>query len=256
MPSSKQKIKAFNQWVKDQFRLGVDPTVLAFPVNTAAEILRRVKTHKMFVASSDAIALAAKPYKLIKDMKWEDWSPYFLRYLRDIPGRDGVPLKYIVHDNELPDAMPNIDFLDDYIMNAPLTGQAFTIDDAEVHTFILNFITQNDEAKSIIKIFENKRNGRKDWITLKTHYEGQCIYANRISKTDTYLNNLLYAGDKKPHMWWIEFKLWLNLAFQTYVKREGRVVHYDEIKLRTLLEKIQCEWLNPIKATIAVRLTE
>ena len=58
MPASKQKIKAFNQCVKDQFRLGVDPTTLEIPVNTAAELLRCVKTHKIFVARSDAIALA------------------------------------------------------------------------------------------------------------------------------------------------------------------------------------------------------
>ena len=47
-------------------------------------------------------------------------------------------------------------------MNAPLTGQLFTIDAAEVHTFIVNFITQNNEVESIIKIFENKRNDRND----------------------------------------------------------------------------------------------
>ena len=79
-------------------------------------------------------------------------------------------------------------------MNAPLTGQAFTIDAAEVHTFIVNFITQNNKAKSIIMIFENKRNGRKDWIKLRTHYEGQGIYANDISKADADLKNLFYAG--------------------------------------------------------------
>ena len=102
-------------------------------------------------------------------------------------------------------------------MNAPLTGQSFTIDAVEVHTFIVNFITKNDKAKSIIKIFENERNGRKDWITLKNHYEGQGIYANDISKADTDPKNLFCAGNKKPHLWWIEFKRRLNLAFQTYV---------------------------------------
>ena len=153
MPARKQKIKAFNQWVKDQFKIGVDPTTLVFTVNTTVELLHRVKTHKMFVAQSDAIALAAKPDKLTKDTKWEGQAPYFLIYLCAIPVRDGFPLKYIVHDNELPDVTPNVDFLDDYIMNAPLTGQAFTIDIAEVHTFIVNFITQNDEAESIINIF-------------------------------------------------------------------------------------------------------
>ena len=155
MPESKQNIKAFNQWVKDQFRLGVEATTLEFTVNTSAELLHRVKTHKIFVARSYAIALAEKPEKLTRDKKWEDWAPSFLNYLRAIPVQDGVPLKCIVRNNEMPDAIPNVDFLDDYIINAPLTGQAFTIDAAEVHTFIVNFINQNDESKSIIKIFEN-----------------------------------------------------------------------------------------------------
>ena len=57
-------------------------------------------------------------------------------------------------------------------------------------------------------------------------------------------------------MWWIEFERRLNLAFQTYVKREGRVVHSDEMKLHTVLDKVKCQWINPIKATIAVRLSE
>ena len=59
-----------------------------------------------------------------------------------------------------------------------------------VHTFIVNFITQNDEAESITKIIENERNGHKAWITLKNNYEGQGIYANYISKADTDLNNI------------------------------------------------------------------
>ena len=140
-------------------------------------------------------------------------------------------------------------------MNAPLTGQAFTIDVSEVHTFIVNFIKQNYEAESIIKIFEDERNRRKDWTILKNHYKGQDIYTNNISKANADLKNLFYGGEKKPHIWSIKFECRLNLAFQTYVKREGRVVHSDEMKLRKLLENVKCEWLNQIKATILVRLT-
>ena len=76
---------------------------MEFPVDTTAELLRRVKTHNIFVARSDAIALAAKHDKLTKDTKWEDWVPSFLNYLRTIPVRDDVPLKYTVRANELPD---------------------------------------------------------------------------------------------------------------------------------------------------------
>ena len=59
MPASNQSIKAFKQWVKDHFMISVDQTKLAFPVNTAAEMLRCVKNHKMFFARSDAITSAA-----------------------------------------------------------------------------------------------------------------------------------------------------------------------------------------------------
>ena len=127
-------------------------------------------------------------------------------------------MKNIVRENDLPDKRPNVNFLDDYIMNAPLTGQEFTIDASEVHTFIVNFITLNNEAKSIIKIFENERSGRKDWTKFKNHYEGQGIYANNISKSDSDLTNLFYGGEKKPHMWWIDFERRFNLTFQTYIK--------------------------------------
>ena len=90
--------------------------------------------------------------------------------MRAIPGRDGVPLKYIIRSNDLPDLTPNKDFLDDYINNATLMGEAFTIDAAEVHTFIFNLIDQNEEAEPVIKVHEDERDGRKDWKALKSHY--------------------------------------------------------------------------------------
>ena len=57
-----------------------------------------------------------------------------------IPGRYGVPLKYIIRENYLPDLTPNKNFLDEYVNNATLIVEAFTIDATEVHTFIVNLI--------------------------------------------------------------------------------------------------------------------
>ena len=72
LSAMKQRIKSFKQWSKDQFWLIIDSTTLAFLVNKAAELLRRVKMHKMFVYCSDAIASASNPEKLTKDTKWDD----------------------------------------------------------------------------------------------------------------------------------------------------------------------------------------
>ena len=126
--------------MKYQYRLVIDPTGLTFSDTHTAELLRRVKTHQLFVSKTETISKAAKPVRLTKQVKWEDWAPTFINYVRAIPGRDGVPLKYIIRSNDIPDLTPNKDFLDDCVNNATLMGEAFTIDAEEVHKSIVNLI--------------------------------------------------------------------------------------------------------------------
>ena len=145
-----------------------------------------------------------------------------------------------------------MDFLDDCVKNAPLSGQTFTIDAANVHTLIINLIAGNQQAESVIKVHEIERNGRLEHLALQTHHEGTGIYANDISKAEQDMKNLFHAGEKPPHVWWTEFERRLTGAFQVHVKRKGRVVHSDELKLQTLIEKVKCEWLDPVKAGISI----
>ena len=56
-------------------------------------------------------------------------------------------------------------------------------------------------------------------------------------------------------MWWVEFERRLSLAYQTYVNHEGREVHFDQMKLRALLEKVTCDWISQIKSSIKLRLS-
>ena len=135
-------------------------------------------------------------------------------------------------------------------------GESFTIDAVEVHTIIVKIIAHNEEAESVIKLHEDKRYGRKDWKALKSHYEGIGVYSNDITKADLYLRTIIYTGEKKLKRWWIEFERRLCLAYQTYVKHEGREVHSDQMKLRTLLLKVTCDWLSQIKRSIKLRLSD
>ena len=122
-------------------------------------------------------------------------------YVRAIPGRYGVPLKYIIIDNDFAKLTPNKDLLDDCFDKASLQGESFTIYSEEVHTFILNLISQNEEAESVIKIHKEERNERKDWKAIKFHYEGMGFYSNDITKADLDLKTLTYTGEKKPTVW-------------------------------------------------------
>ena len=91
-------------------------------IGVLSTALRKAESHKLYVENSSTDAI--KPRDFIKDIKWIDWAPSFKNYLRAIPGRTGAPLSYVIRDNETPEPnpVPNEDFLDDYILNAPLTG--------------------------------------------------------------------------------------------------------------------------------------
>ena len=161
--------------------------------------------------------------------------------MRAVPGRDDAPLKYIIRANDLPDHTPGKEFFYDYVKNATLMGESFTINAEELHTLVVKLIAQNEEAESVIKVHEYKRDGRKDWKALKSHYEGIVIYLNGITNADLNLRTITYIGEKNPTTWWIDFERRICLVYQTYVKNEGRAVHSDQMKLRTFLEKVTCD---------------
>ena len=110
--------------------MGIDPTALPFPKAYTAELLRQAKTKQLLVSKSDTISKAAKSVILTKQVKWEYWAPKFMNYVREIPGRDGVPLKYIIRENNFSNLTPNKDLLYDYVNNTRLQGKSFTIDAA------------------------------------------------------------------------------------------------------------------------------
>ena len=82
-----------------------------------------------------------------------------MKYVRSIPGRDGVPFKYIIIDKKFANLTPNKSFLDDYVNNASLQGESFIIDTAEVHTFI--FKPYCSERRIRISYQDTQR--RKKW---------------------------------------------------------------------------------------------
>ena len=56
-------------------------------------------------------------------------------------------------------------------------------------------------------------------------------------------------------MWWSEFEKRLTRAFNAYVKREGRIVHSDSMKIRMLIDKIKADFLTPTKAQLEIELS-
>jgi hypothetical protein len=254
-PGPRKNIKAFVQWTRDEIRLGRDPSMNPFPVHLVSNLIRRYKTNKKFQIDAKTLSKAAKPEKFKENMKWEDWKPTFLNYICSISGRDGVPLEYICRDKDEADPTPNDDFLDNYVMMAPLEGDSYAIDTVQVHTFLVKFVLGNDTAEAKIQGLPRPNDGRDAFKRLVEHYEGIGIHAIDIREADEVIKSLFYAGKKPPHMWWSEFEKRLTRAFNAYVKREGRIVHSDSMKIWMLIDKIKADFLTSTKAQLETELS-
>ena len=146
----------------------------------------------MFIEKSSTFSDAATSVPFTKEIKWTDWSPSFLNYLRTIPGRDGHPLKYICREFD----NPNPDFIDDYVAMAPFNGEAFVIDSSEVLTLIVKFIAGDETAEAKILPFVVSTNGRGTFKALFEHYEGVGLHSVDIIQADEVIDSLFYAGEK------------------------------------------------------------
>ena len=99
---------------------------------------------------ADEKTKTAKPKQFSSKVKWEDWRDSLINFLHTQKGRNGVPLNYVIRESETAIIRDNIEFLDDYVDRAPLVGEAFASDANEVHTYIVNFITENETAENKI----------------------------------------------------------------------------------------------------------
>ena len=255
-PGNKQTIQAFMQWSRNMIRTGREPSLVAFPVREVASLIRSYKSHKAYVEKSKTITEAAKPIKFKETMKWDDWNPTFLNFLKAIPGRNGVPLSYICRENDHPLLHnPNIDYLENYINQAPLNGDAYIIDAAEVHTYLINFMSNNPTAEVKMLPHVTANDGRMDYHALTEHYEGVGVLGINVLKAEETLKSLFYSGEKKPSMWWDEFEKQLSHSFTIIHKEQKREVYSNEMKLRILIQKVNADFLQSVKAAMSIELT-
>ena len=152
--------------------------------------MRQQMSHQRYIKKSKTIIDTAKPTSFTETTKWDDWQPTFRNFLKGIPGRNGVPLSYVIRHNENPDPTPNGDFLENYIAMAPLHGDAFITDNTEVHTYITSFIAGNTTAEAKALPFAHTNNGRATYMALVEHYEGVGHQALDLLKADRDLSTL------------------------------------------------------------------
>ena len=125
-----------------------------------AKILKKAESQKLYIANLTTNAVQPKDFT--KKIKQSNWAQSFENYLRAIPGRTGVPLSYVTRKNDAANPDKNVDFLDDYILNVPLSGANYLTDRRAVHTKLVAMVSTNPKAEALIKLNEKDADGQKD----------------------------------------------------------------------------------------------
>ena len=136
-----KKLTGVMHWVQDCYRAGDVPTHEEFTVLGLFEALSRAQIRESDIDLVATNSKAADPGKFKDERKWPEWEKAFVNYLSVIPGVNGIPLSYVVRENEAPeDGEEYASFMERMIKRTPLEGQYFLADSRRVHQLLHGFL--------------------------------------------------------------------------------------------------------------------
>ena len=189
-------------WAQDHQRCSKDPDLddianagefkEALLASAQCASLRKIDAEQV-----DMISKAAYPGKFKDEKKWPDWEPVFVNYLSTIPRVRGVPLSYVVRENDAPNH--DTDFGNDFIARsiacAPLNDSSFRADARKVHQLLMNFLVA-ESAEQWIKDLTPHVNGRRDMQALRNHYGAEGNASRRIATAEKLRESLHYKSER------------------------------------------------------------
>lgn len=234
-----KRLQNLIHWVKDNYRTSLTPTIedltgekFLMALETAG---KRSEVRKKMIEDSDTNAKEASPGPLKSELIWTEWQPKFVNYLSTILGVGGVPLSYVIRDNEDPDRAEFFaNFNEQCIAQAPLDGVIYEADRSSVHQHLVSFTT-GQPSENWIKPMLRFRDGRKSMKALCAHFEGEGNATRRIAEADRLRDNLHYKSERS-----MRFESFLTKSQKMYnIYSRYKEDMNDDAKIRFLFKKVQ-----------------
>ena len=246
-------LKALIHWVQDFYRISAEPSVADLDGPTFKEQLdratKRADIRKNLQAQTKTSAEAASPGPLESEKHWKQWEEKFINYARCHIGVNGVPLSYVIRENDDPDEETEFtDFVSQTVACAPLAGEYYTADRLAVFNMLVSFTT-GQPSGDWIKTTLRYSDGRRSMNALRTHFAGEGNASRNMAEADRLHESLVYKNERA-----LSFEIFLTRCqkmFNIYEK-EGEEMS-DDAKVRFLFKKIQHSGLrgtiDALKAT-------
>ena len=254
-PRDKVNIKDFFHCVRERISMSEYPEANQFPTGDRDDIIERYNTHRQWMIYSEGMLNNATTNTFTDKMKWINWKITLIKFLKYQPRRNGFPLNYVIQNNFNPIIRNNPNFLDDYADRTQLQGRVFTHDAAKVHSYIISLISENNVAEQKVFPYKDNANCLEDLLDLKDFYEGVGENAKSVLAAENNIQELFYAGKKKPRMWWDELEIRLTNVFAIIDKDAGRQVHTDESNMLLLNKNICANFLTTTNITIDMQMS-
>ncbi|KAI2490447.1 hypothetical protein MHU86_24134 [Fragilaria crotonensis] len=245
-------------WVQDFGRVSEEPSLDTFLADggdaalfcrALDEAFQRADVRKVEKEQSDTVSKAADPGKFKDEKKWPEWEPAFVNYLSTIQGVNGVPLSYVVREQEEVDRNGTFEsFNERTIACSPLKGPIFQADARKVHQLLKSFL-QTETAEQWIKPLARKQSGRADMIALRKHYSGEGNTSRRIADAEKIRDNLYYKNERA--MQFSAFLDKLQRMFNIFEEENEEVS--EQAKVRMLLKKVEHPQLQDAVGALRVR---
>ena len=242
-------LKAYILWIRDFYRVSGTPTIVGKSEVTFKAALSiavdREDVRKTMRSQTPIQAPLASPGPLESEKQWKHWEEKFYNFTRLHIGSNGVPLSYVLRENDAPDVTGTYtDFVSKTIKCAPLTGEHYVADTATVFHMIVSFTTglpSGDWIKNTIRYAD----GRRSMKALKDHFAGEGNTTRTLAEAERLRETLHYKNERS--MTFETFLTQCQKMFNIYEKY-GEPMS-DAAKVRFLFSKVQHTGLEgPIDA--------
>ena len=250
-----KRLKFMMHWVQDFYRVSMIPTTDGLDQATFLTAItvagQRADVRKQMKDQQDEKAKVASPGPLISESKWTDWEPKFINYLSSLLGMNGIPLSYVIRENDQPDRIgPHANFTEECIACAPLTGVAYDSDRSAVHQALVSFTT-GQPSENWIKAINRHKDGRRSMTALRNHFSGEGNVTRRIAEADRYKDTLHYKNERS-----LPFETFLTKCEKMYnIYAQHKEPMKEEAKIRFLLKKVQHSGLASAIEAMKAKIT-
>jgi hypothetical protein len=234
-----KSLQSLIHWIQDFRRVSGTPSIVGLNEYTfkaqLARALDRSVIRKSLKDQTATTSSEASPGPLDNERKWKQWEEKFVNYTRSHIGANGIPLSYVIRENDEP-AIDNeyTDFVSKTIYCAPLEGEFYIADRMTIFNMIISFTTgqpSGDWIKNTMKYSD----GRRSMKALRAHFAGEGNASRNMAEADRLKEHLHYKSERA-----MSFETFLTQCQKMYniYEKEGEEMAEDA-KVRFLFKRIQ-----------------